>query len=102
MNEPSALRLTDPLAGLEFRIDDRASPSTSLSFPRMPAAPIASAVSSPVTYASLAATGASLTGVTVIVTVSVFDVAGASHGGLAQPSGSPRSVTVNVNASVPL
>src|SRR5215211_6153054 len=98
MNEPSALRLTDPWAGLEFRIDDRASPSTSLSLPRMPAAAIASAVSSPVAYASLAASGASLTGVTVIVTVSVVDVLGASHGATAQPSGSPRSVTLNVNS----
>src|SRR6266568_3839502 len=41
--------------------------------------------------------------VTVIVTVAVVDVSGAEHAGRppAQLSGSPRSVTVNVNESLP-
>ena len=55
--------------------DARASPSTSVSLPSTPGAATFSAVSSFVVPASSAATGASLTPLTVMVTLAVLEAA---------------------------
>ena len=52
------------------------------------------AVSSGVDAVFASAAGASLTEPTVIETVSVVELFGASHGAAEQSSGSPRSVTL--------
>ncbi len=58
-----------------LRTADTASPSTSESFASTPVARIVSDVSSFVLYESFTATGASFTGLTVIVTVAMFESA---------------------------
>ena len=73
MKLPFAFSVTDPCAGLLTRIAVSASPSTSLSFASTPAAATFNAVSSLVLYASFAATGASFTAVTVMLTVAAAE-----------------------------
>ena len=69
VHEPFALSVRVPWVGPLTRMAVRASPSTSLSLASTPGAATVSAVSSLVLEASSPATGASLTGVTVMRTV---------------------------------
>ena len=73
MKPPLQLSVSVPCTGPDTRTAVSDELSTSLSLPSTPGAATFSTVSSFVLKLSLAATGASFTGLTVMVTVAVFE-----------------------------